>query len=85
MTWESFLDKTVDSDALKKNLNTPQLARLERRAQTQAQAKVETNRQQNIVVNANIEAEKAPTDTEKSTQETEEAINDAEKAKYSTK
>ena len=66
MIWESFLDKTADSDVLKKNINTPQFARLERRAETRAEeAKVETKKQQNIAANANIEAEKAPTDNEK--------------------
>ena len=73
MIWESFLDKTVDSDVLKKNINTPQFARLERTAETRAEeAKVETKKQQNIAANENIEAEKAPTDTEKATLETEE-------------
>ena len=77
MIWESFLDKTVDSDVLKKNINTPQFARLERRAETRAEeAKVETKKQQNISANGNIEAEKAPTDTEKATTETKEAKNE---------
>ena len=84
MIWESFLDKTVDSDVLKKNINTPQFARLERTAETRAEeAKVETKKQQNIAANANIEAEKAPTDTEKATLETKEAKNYAEEAKHS--
>ena len=61
MIWESFLDRTVDSDVLKKNISTPQFARLERRAETRAdEARVETEKQQNIAVNAHIEAEKAP-------------------------
>ena len=43
MIWESFLDKTVYSDVLKKNINTPPFTRLERRAETLAEeAKVET-------------------------------------------
>ena len=46
MIWESFLDKTVDSDVLKKNINTPQFPRFERRAETRAEeAKVETKKQ----------------------------------------
>ena len=37
------LDKTVDSDVLKKNINTSQFARLERKAETLAEkATVET-------------------------------------------
>ena len=84
MIWESFRDKTVDSDVLKKNINTPQFARLERRADTWAEeARVENKKQQNIAANANIEAEKAPTDIEKATIETEEAKNYAEEAKHS--
>ena len=63
MIWESFLDKIIDNDVLKKNINTPKFDRLERRAE----AKVETKKQQNIAANANIEAEKTPTDTEKAT------------------
>ena len=40
----------------------------ERRAETRAEeAKVETKKQQNIAANANIKAEKAPTDIEKAT------------------
>ena len=68
MIWESFLDKTIDVDVPKKNINTPQFARLERRATTRAEeAKVETKKQQNIPAYSNYEAEKAPTDTEKAT------------------
>ena len=60
--------QTIDSDVLKKNINTPQFARLERRAKTRAEeVKVKTKKQQNIAANANIEAEKAPPDTEKAT------------------
>ena len=76
MIWESILDKTVD--VLKKNISTPQFARLERRAETQAD---ETKKDKNIAVNGNIEAVKAPTDTEKDTLETKEANNYAEEAK----
>ena len=39
--------------------------------------------QQNIAANANIEAEKAPTDTVKATLEIKEANNYAEEAKHS--
>ena len=85
MIWDSFLNKTFDSDVLKKNINTPQFARLERRAETRAEeAEVETKKQQNIAVNANMEAEKVPTDTKKATLETKEAKNYAEEAKHST-
>ena len=84
MIWESFLEKTVDSDVLKKYINTPQFARLERRAETRdGEAKVETKKQQNIAANENIEAKKAPTDTEKATLETEEAKYYAEEAQHS--
>ena len=84
MIRESFLDKTVDCDVLKKNINTPQFARLERRAQTRAEeAKVETKKQQNIAAKENIEAEKAPSDTKKASLETEEARNYAEEGKHS--
>ena len=56
MIWESFLDKTVDSDVLKKNINTPQFTRPEKRAETRAEeAKVETKKQQNIAANANMQ------------------------------
>ena len=48
------------SVVLKKNINTPQFARLERRAED---VKVETEKHQNLAANANIEAEKAPTET----------------------
>ena len=66
MIWESFLDKTVDSEVFKKNIISPQFARLERKAETRAdETRVETENQQNIAANANIEAEKALTDTEK--------------------
>ena len=62
MIWDSFLDKTVDSDVLKKNSITPLFARLERRAETRAdEARVETKKQQNIAANVNIEAQEAPT------------------------
>ena len=85
MIWESFLDKTVDTDVLKKNINTPQFDRLERRTETRAEeAKVENKKQQTTAANANIEAEEALTDTEKATLETAEAKNDAEEAKHST-
>ena len=76
MIWESFLDKTVESDVLKKNINTPQFAWLERKAETRTEeAKVETKKQKNI------EAGKAPTDTENAALETEEAKNYAKEAK----
>ena len=82
MIWESFLDKTVDSVVLKKKINTPQFARLERTAATRAkEAKVETKKAANIPEYANIEAEKAPTDTEKATLDTEEAKNYVKEAK----
>ena len=69
----------MDTDVLKKNNNTPQFARLESSAETRAEeVKVETKKQQNIAANTNIEAEKAPTASEKSTLETEEAKNYAE-------
>ena len=85
MIWESLLDKTFDSDILKKNINTLQFDRLDRRPETQAEeAKVETKKQQNTGANANIEAEKALTDTQKATLETEEAKNYAKDAKHST-
>ena len=59
MIWESLLDKTFDSDILKKNINTPQFDRLDRRPETRAEeAKVENKKQQNTAANANIEAEK---------------------------
>ena len=55
-------------DVRKKNINTPQFARLERTAETLAEeAKVETKKQLNIPAYSNYEAEKAPTDTEKAT------------------
>ena len=61
MIWESFLDKTVDSDVLKKNISTSLFARLERRAETQAdEARVESEKQQNIAANAKSESEKQP-------------------------
>ena len=85
MIWESLLDKTVDSDILKKNINTPQFDRLDRRPETRAEeAKVENKKQQNTAANANIEAEKALTDTQKATLETKEAKNYAKEAKHST-
>ena len=69
-------DKTVDSDILKKNINTPQFDRLERRPETRSEeAKVENKKQQNTAANANIEAEKALTDNQKATLETEQAKN----------
>ena len=78
--WE-FLDKTVDSDVLKKNINVPQFARLERRAETRAEeARVETKKQQNIAEIANMEAEKTPTDTKNAKLDTKEAKHDAEEA-----
>ena len=74
MISESFLDKTFYIDVLKKNISTPKFARLERRAESWAdEARVETENQQNISANANIRAEKAPTDTPKATLETVEA------------
>ena len=49
MIWESFLDKTVDSDILKKNLNTPQFAIHERRAENRSEeARVETEKQKKL-------------------------------------
>ena len=76
-----FLDKTVNSDVLKKNINTPQFARLERRAETQAEeARVETKKKQNIAEIANMENEKAPSDTKKAKVDTKEAKHDAEEA-----
>ena len=55
------IPKTVDSEFLKKNSSTPQLARLERRAETRAdEARVETKKQQNIAADANIETGKQP-------------------------
>ena len=85
MIWESLLDKTFESDILKKNINTPQFDRLDRRPETRAEeAKVENKKQQNTAANANIEAEKALTDTQKATLETEEAKNYAKEAKHST-
>ena len=52
MICESFLDKIVDSDVLKKNINTPQFARTERRAETRSEeANVETKKQQHIAAN----------------------------------
>ena len=71
MIWDSFLDKTVDSVNLKKNINTPQFDRLERRPETRAEeANVETKKQKNTAAKANIEAKKALTDTQKATLET---------------
>ena len=65
-------EKTVYSDILKKNINTPQFDRLERSPETWAEeAKVENKKQQNTAANANIEAKKALTDTQKVTLETE--------------
>ena len=82
MIWESLLDKKIYSDILKKNINTPQFDRLERRHETRAeQANVDNKKQQNTASNANIEAEKALTHTQKATLETKEAKNYAEKAK----
>ena len=61
MIWESFLDKTIDSEVLKQNISTPQFARLERRAETRAdEVRVKTEKQLKIAANTNIEAEKAP-------------------------
>ena len=69
-------DKTIDSDILKKNINTPQFDRLKRSPKTRAEeAKAENKKQQNTAANANIESEKALTDTQKATLETEEAKN----------
>ena len=60
----SFLDITVYSEVLKMNISTPQFARLERRTETWPdEARVKTEKQLIIAANANIEAEKAPTDT----------------------
>ena len=76
--------RVIPSDVLKKKINTPQFAILERRAETRAEeAKVETKKQQNIAANENIEAEKATTDSEKATLKVEEAKDDAEEAKHS--
>ena len=70
--------KRVNTDVLKKNINIPQFARLERKATNRAEeAKVETKKKQYT------EAEKAPSNTEKATLETEEAKNYAEEAKKS--
>ena len=70
--------KVMWCDVLKKNINTPQFARLERRAETHTEeAKIETKR------HLNIEAENAPTDTENATLETVEAKNYAEEANHS--
>ena len=63
MIWESFLFKTVDSDILKKNLNTPQVATHERRAENRSEeARVETEKQKKLqkFILKNIQAEKAP-------------------------
>ena len=69
MIWESILDKTVDNDVLKKNINTLQFARLERWAEARVEeTKVETKKQQNIAAYANIEAEKAPQSTHQRSQ-----------------
>ena len=52
--------KTVDSDILKQDINTPQFDRLERRPATRAEeANVETKKQKNTAAKANIEAEKS--------------------------
>ena len=57
MIWESFLDKTIDSEVLKQNISTPQFARLERRAEIRAdEVRVKTEKQLKIAANANIEA-----------------------------
>ena len=85
MIWESLLEKTFVSDIRKKNINTPLFDRFERRPETWAEeAKVENKKQQNTAANANIEAEKALTDTQKATLETKEAKNYAKEAKHST-
>ena len=78
--------KTVYIDVLKKNISTPKFARLERRAESRAdEARVETENQQNISANANIKAEKAPTDTQKATLETVEADNYVKEVNQSAK
>ena len=59
MIWEAFQDKTVDIDVLKKNISTPQFARIERISETRADVADETEKQLNIAANANIEAGKA--------------------------
>ena len=47
MIWESFLEKTGDSDVLKKNISTPLFATIERRSETRAdEARLETEQQQ---------------------------------------
>ena len=47
MIWESFLEKTGDSDILKKIISTPLFATILRRSETQAdEAKLETEQQQ---------------------------------------
>ena len=71
MIWESFLDKTVDSDVL------------DLRETRAKEAKVKTKKQQNIGANVNIEAERAPIDTKKSSLETEEARNYTKEGKHS--
>ena len=71
----------IDSDVLKKNINIQQFARLDRRAETRAEeAKVETKKEQNIAEIANMENEKAPSDTKKAKVDTKEAKHDAEEA-----
>ena len=52
MTGESFLDnKKNDSDVLKKNTNTPQFARLERKDETRAEeAKVQEAKKPKILL-----------------------------------
>ena len=77
--WESYLDKIVDSDVLKKNTNTSQFTRLEGRAKTWAEeARVQTKKQQKIAAYENIEAEKVTTDTDEATIEVKEAKKNAE-------
>ena len=62
-----YLQLPVDSDVLKKNINTSQIARLQRRAETRAKSG----------------AGKAITDTEKATLKAGEAKYAAEEAKHS--
>ena len=80
MIGKSLLDKTINSDVLKKNISTPLFARLESRAETQAdEARVETKKQQMQI----LRLKKHPLIMKKATLKTEEANNPAEEAKDS--
>ena len=75
MIWESFLEKTGDSDVLQKNISIPLFATIERRSETQAdEAKLETEQQQMQIFR--LKKHQAL--------ETKEANNYAEEAKDST-